>query len=115
GKNFEMSREFAPRFTNRFSVFLTQESGSMEMRHSRLSIFPPWERPSWYHIRSLMKAPQKVSSQRTWKLILPSALRAPAESSRGADGNGIPACSAITQKKITEYPCWIRNRVSSVA
>src|SRR5438874_3194854 len=65
GRNFATKSELAPRLMKRFSVFLTQESGSIEMRHNRFKMRLPCVRPSWNHIRSLRKAPEKVRNSRT--------------------------------------------------
>src|SRR5260370_40014884 len=56
GTNFANSRDTAPSLPNVRLVLLTQESGSREMRHSRLRMEWPRVFPREYQIKSLIRA-----------------------------------------------------------
>src|SRR5580693_2639803 len=109
GTNLAIKRARAPKRANRLLVLLTQESGSSDMRQSRLRMERPRTRPSRNQMMSLVRdaATERPSEVQMEKLPNPDS--APMPSRTGSEGMGRPIPSANTFAARTQYPWRSRN------
>ncbi len=88
-----------PRRPNESWVLRTQMVGSIDSLQSRRSTWCPYRRPTKNQELSAIRHPIRAASNASGKLTLCSADSAPAASSTGVAGSGIPTCSTRTQTK----------------
>ena len=109
GMNFAINKARAPSLPKRLLVLLTQESGSSDIRQSRLRMEVPRTRPSRNQITSLVKDAATASARDVQMEKLPNPASAPMPSKTGSAGIGKPIPSANTFATRTQYPWRSRN------
>src|SRR4029077_15726020 len=104
GTNFATSSTFAPQRSKLVWVWLTQESGVRETRHSRFITRPPKTRPATYHTASPIRQAPSARVNTAPAGSRPSPAIAPATISVGTAGTGRPSWSHRTLRNTKERP-----------